>query len=72
MVVGADRGGEDIPLPVDAGAYHCVGPVDTIVELALGRDVVNRSPIELGARTVDVLAAAYRSMASGGPETVGR
>ena len=67
----ADRGGEDIPLPVDAGAYHCVGPVDTIVDLALGRDVVNRSPIELGARTVDVLAAAYRSMASGGPEAVG-
>ena len=66
-----DRGGEDIALPVDAGAYHCVGPVDTIVDLALGRDVVNRSPIELGARTVDVLAAAYRSMASGGPEAVG-
>lgn len=64
-------GGEEVSLPPDAGAYNCVGPVDTLVDLARGRDVVNRSPIELGARTVEVLAAAYRSMESGLPEGVG-
>ena len=67
----ADHGGEEIALPVDAGAYHCRGPVDTLVDLALGRPVINRSPLELGARTVDVLAAAYRSMSSGRMESTG-
>lgn len=65
-----DRPGVEVPLPPDAGAYHCRGPVDTLVDLALGRPTVNRSPIELGARTVDVLSAAYRSMSSGQPELV--
>jgi hypothetical protein len=35
--------------------------VETLVDLALGRDVVNSSPGELGARTVELLDAAYRS-----------
>lgn len=65
-----DQPVEEIALPPDAGAYRCDGPVNTIVDLALGRDVVNRSPIELGARTVDVLSAAYRSMHSGLVESV--
>lgn len=66
-----DRGGEEIALPVDAGAYRCDGPVDTLIDLAMGRETINRSPMELGARTVDVLSAAYRSMASGRSEPVG-
>ena len=32
---------------------------------ALGKDVVNYSPGELGARTVEILDAAYRSSRSG-------
>jgi len=48
-----------------AGLYNCEGPVDTLVDLALGRDVVNSSPGELGARTVELLAAAYRSARGG-------
>lgn len=52
-------------LPVDAGAYHCRGPVHALLDLAQGRTSVNRSPIELGARTVEVLAAAYASMETG-------
>jgi predicted dehydrogenase len=60
-----------VPLPPDAGAYHCRGPVHTLLDLAQGRDVVNRSPIELGARTVEVLAAAYASMATGAVARVG-
>jgi predicted dehydrogenase len=56
----------------DAFLYNCEGPVDTLVDLGLGRDVVNCSPGELGARTVEILDAAYRSAASGKPETIAR
>jgi predicted dehydrogenase len=52
-------------LPPDAGMYDCIGPVDTILDLARGRDVINWAPIELGARTVEALDLAYRSSASG-------
>lgn len=60
-----DSGPREIALPPAAGAYHCDGPVDAIVDLARGRAVVNRSPLELGVRTVELLAAAYESMATG-------
>jgi predicted dehydrogenase len=52
-----------IPLEPDAGRYDAIGPVDAIVELALGRGE-NRSPAELGARTTEILEAAYRSAAT--------
>ena len=63
--------GDDVRVVVepDAGRYDCDGPVDAIVELAMGRGV-NRSPAELGARTVEVLEAAYRSAASGQREAI--
>src|SRR5258706_10367264 len=63
---------EDVrpPLEPNAGLYDCVGPIDALVDLALGRDVANCSPIELGARTVEILDAAYRSARSGLLETV--
>ena len=54
-----------------AGAYDCVGPVDTIVDLALGRAAENCSPIELGARPVEILDAVYRSARSGLVERIG-
>lgn len=63
-----DRPEQAVALPPDAGAYHCRGPVNAILDLAQGRQTVNRSPIELGARTVEVLTAAYASMSSGRPE----
>ena len=65
-------GGEDVRLPVEPGdaLYDCDGPPNTLVDLALGRDVVNCAPGELGARTVEILDAAYRSAASGRPEPV--
>ena len=55
--------GTDIHLELadGAGRYDCVGPVDALIDLALGRDAANSSPGELGARTVEVLDAAYRS-----------
>ncbi len=62
----------DIHLPVAAedGRYDCTGPVDTLIDLAAGRDVPNCSPGELGARTVEILDAVYRSAASGHAEQI--
>jgi predicted dehydrogenase len=63
------RGRNDsVMLPVQPGdgSYDCIGPVNALVALAKGEaDAVNRSPGELGARTVEILEAAYRSAASG-------
>jgi predicted dehydrogenase len=62
----------DVKLSVEAGAgsYDCVGPVDALIDRALGRAVENCSPLELGARTVEILEAAYHSAASGRIEPV--
>src|SRR3712207_2710740 len=49
----------------NAGLYDCDGPPHALVDLALGKDVANCSPGELGARTVEILDAAYRSADSG-------
>jgi predicted dehydrogenase len=59
-----------LALEPDAGRYDCIGPIDTLVDLALGREVDNCSPLELGARTVEILDAAYRSARSGKLELV--
>jgi predicted dehydrogenase len=60
-----------LPLEPGDGSYDCIGPVDALVALARGdAGAVNRSPGELGARTVEVLEAAYRSSVSGTVETV--
>lgn len=66
--------GTDIRLDLapDAGLYDCQGPIDALVDLGLGRDVRNCSPGELGARTVELLDAAYRSANSGVLESVAR
>jgi predicted dehydrogenase len=64
--------GDDVrvPLESDAGLYDCIGPIDAAVDAALGRSPSNNSPAELGARTVEILHAAYRSADSGVLETV--
>jgi hypothetical protein len=59
-----------LALEPEAGRYDCIGPIDTLVDLALGRAVENCSPLELGARTVEILDAAYRSARSGRLEPV--
>jgi predicted dehydrogenase len=65
-----DSGERGVLLPPDAGRYDCDGPPIALIELAQGKPVINRSPGELGAATVEVLEAAYRSMQSGQAETV--
>jgi hypothetical protein len=57
-------------LPKDAGVYNCDGPPNALIDLALGRDVTNHSPGELGASTVELIEAAYASMNSGRLELV--
>jgi predicted dehydrogenase len=67
------RGPEDdvrVPLEPEAGLYDCVGPIDALVDAGLGRNPANNSPAELGARTVEILDAAYRSAKSGQLERV--
>ena len=56
----------------DALLYDCDGPPNTLVDLALGKDVENFSPGELGARTVELIDAAYRSATTGQMEAVRR
>jgi predicted dehydrogenase len=65
-------GGDElrVPLEADAGLYDCQGPIDAAVDAGLGRNPRNNSPAELGARTVEILDAAYRSAKSGVMEPV--
>jgi predicted dehydrogenase len=65
-------GGDDVRLDVTPGeaVYNCDGPPHALVDLALGKPVRNWAPGELGARTVETLAAAYRSAESGRLERV--
>ena len=60
----------EVPLPANAGLYDCRGPMDALVDLALGREVPNASPAELGARTVEIIEAAYRSARTGSPAAI--
>lgn len=66
--------GVEMAPDVEAGGffYDCDGPPNALIDLALGKDVENCSPAELGARTVEILDAAYRSAASGQLESVRR
>ena len=59
-----------VPLETDAGLYDCAGPIEALVAAGAGRPFDNNSPAELGARTVEILEAAYRSAASGSAERV--
>jgi predicted dehydrogenase len=64
--------GRDFALPIDPGdgAYSCDGPPNRFVDLILGRALPNSSSGEVGARSVGLLDAAYRSAASGQVESV--
>ncbi len=53
------------------GAYSCVEPVRTFVELIRGGDVENRSDARLGQRVVETLDALLASSRSGAPAPCG-
>jgi predicted dehydrogenase len=61
---------EQFPVSPGDGAYNCDGPIHTLIDLALGKDVTNQSPGEVGARTVEVIEGAYRSVEAGLPISV--
>ena len=54
-------------MPDLAGLYLCDGPPSTLIDLTVGNGAPNRSPADLGARTVEVISAAYESVSSGLP-----
>lgn len=59
-----------LPIKDEPGAYSCIEPVYTFVDLIQGKSVENRSPASVGARVVEVLDAAFRSARSGKAEPV--
>jgi predicted dehydrogenase len=65
-----DGRAERMDLAPDAGTYTCDGPPNNFVELVLGKTTWNGSPGEAAMRSVLLLDAAYRSAASGQPETI--
>jgi predicted dehydrogenase len=66
------RDGRDIVVEMTkgAGAYACEKPLNVLVDICLGRQVVNQSPGIVGMRAVEVLDALYRSARSGRLEEV--
>jgi predicted dehydrogenase len=56
---------ETIPAPQGGWHYDCEGPVNRLVDLAQGRGE-NLSPPEIGARTVELIAAMLQSAAACG------
>jgi predicted dehydrogenase len=66
------RDGRDtvVEMPPGSGAYACEKPLNTLVDICLGRQVENQSPGRVGMRAVEVLDALYRSAHSGRLEDV--
>jgi predicted dehydrogenase len=66
------RDGRDtvVEMPSGSGAYECEKPLNTLVDICLGRRVENQSPGLVGMRAVEVLDALYRSAASARFEAV--
>jgi len=52
------------------GDYTCDGPVNRFIEIIRGQDKENLSSGEVGARTIEIIEAAYRSAASGRPAVI--
>ena len=46
-------------MPPGSGAYECEKPLNTLVDICLGRQVENQSPGRVGMRAVEVLDALY-------------
>jgi len=52
------------------GDYTCDGPVNLFIDLIQGKTTENLSPANVAAKTIELIEAAYRSFASGKPETI--
>jgi len=73
-LVRRSRGDDDVTVELtdDDRTWSFVRLVDRFVDLAAGRTTEIRSPAELGARVVEVLAAMYRSAETGRMESIER
>ena len=60
----------DPPAVEDDAEYTCDGPAQFLVDACLGREAVNRAPLDVGIRTVAVMEAAWRSAHTGQPVRV--
>lgn len=60
----------DPPAAEDDSEYTCDGPAHWLVDTCLGRETVNRAPLEVGVRTVAVMEAAWQSAHTGQPVRV--
>lgn len=67
---GVDGPMDRADLPADAGDYEPTGPLRELLDVAHGGSPGEASPAELGAHTVELVEAAYRSVASGLPESL--
>ena len=68
-IYSAKNGDVHLPLADGAGAYYPEGPTRGLVSVARGESKNTAAPISLGAKTVEALAALYRSSLSGKYET---
>jgi predicted dehydrogenase len=55
----------DPPAVERDGEYTCDGPAQFLVDTCVGRETINRAPLDVGVRTVAVMEAAWRSAHSG-------
>lgn len=64
--------GADFKLDVQPGDgdYACDGPLHHFIDLIQDKTTENLTPGEIGARTIEIIEAAYRSAVSGKPEAV--
>ena len=53
------------PPSAGEGVYVCDGPAEHLINVCLGRDTTDQAPAEVGARTVAVMASAWRSIHEG-------
>lgn len=61
----SDRNNKTVQITPGDGAYSCVDPINTFVDLIQGRSE-NRSAAEVGARAVELVDAMHRSARDGG------
>ena len=65
-----DDRNEDVPITAGSGNYECVEPVNRFIDICRGVPAVNEAPGIVGLKSVEVIDAMYRSIASGRMEDV--
>lgn len=65
-----DNRNEDFAIAPGSGDYECAEPVRRFVDICLGLPATNEAPGEIGLKSVEVIEAMYRSIASGRAEDI--